>query len=605
MLKTFMLCLATQAQGIVCLMMVPKMSPCRSSTLTLYGMNRKARRLQKKQGTNKSRPAQFYDLIDSQKQESSSEMESSKQLLSDLSSVPLAKAGKAPSEQDDDVSHAHSKMKEARNEDLTSAASVSDARRAEAPEVSTVVVDEATGIERIAQGKAVMDVVTRKAVRLYDDPNIRLAQMFPGVPPEVRERCRYKRFYDADNDNTVMDLVQGLKDACYVDGAVPEHPQITNEGVDYVLANRDYLGFRMKKLLGRLKLRAQSLKQLEKAKEYRALFKHFFTLEDHISAPFRQMILDAEKLIGPNFGNLDVQSYLNGPLVNRAANYLALKATVAHWEKKVRDAEYVQSTPLTRSNYMQILSVGDPKRYLPDPPIIYRLNDCVKVCSMAQTMSQAFVNQTALFNDLPPELRFLEHALYIKGGTQLRRYMLQTFCPNEQITPQALREGLRRLDAQFANLQIDPYGDFKNTLGRLCEATAQGTPDQHDPYQSYLYNHNTNGPGFFQTYTFNHDKNSMVRFLDSAKNIEEGGVGQFDDITSTLTKELTGIIGFYKPKAKDTATDQKGEEEYTPPKRRAAGRPHNLGWLDLLQDPSEEKVNDNILESDNWRELKK
>jgi hypothetical protein len=38
-------------------------------------------------------------------------------------------------------------------------------------------------------------------------------------------------------------------------------------------------------------------------------------------------------------------------------------------------------------------------------------------------------------------------------------------------------------------------------------------------------------------------------------------------------------------------TKDDGEEVYKVPKERAAGRPHNLGWLDLLKDGNEPDEN--------------
>ena len=55
------------------------------------------------------------------------------------------------------------------------------------------------------------------------------------------------------------------------------------------------------------------------------------------------MMQDAEGRVGPNFGNLDVSSYCAGPLYERVANYLVLKGMVAHWEKKVVDADGIKS----------------------------------------------------------------------------------------------------------------------------------------------------------------------------------------------------------------------------------------------------------------------
>ena len=131
-----------------------------------------------------------------------------------------------------------------------------------------------------------------------------------------------------------------------------------------------------------------------------------------ISAPFRQMLLDAEGKVGPNFGNLDLNSFCSGELYERTACYLVLKGMVAHWEKKVRDAEYVEATPETQNNFIDLLMTGDPKRYLPDPPIIFRYNECIRITLMAQNMTSQFANTPELYDDLPPEVRFVESASF-------------------------------------------------------------------------------------------------------------------------------------------------------------------------------------------------
>lgn len=593
----------------------PNKLPTTSNT-ELYGTNRKARRLQKKQ-QRKGRPQQFYEPQGDDV---------------GLSNMPLAKdtSDKAQDDDDDDDTKAHSKMKAVQNEDAVHSASVATVSKSqqERPDVSTVVVDEDTGIERIVQGKAVMDVITRKAVKLYDDPMFRLAQLSPGVPPELRTKYRFDNFY---TDLEVPAIVSAFKQAAFDPDTneLPPHPSVLDTALDFVLANRDYLGQNFKKTLGRLKLRAQSMQDVEEARSLRALWKHFATIEDHLSAPFRQMILNSEAVIGPNFGNLDVASYLKGDLATRAAHYITLKATVAHWEKKLKDAEMLEadnSNPdptkqqsMAQQQLQQLLSqqgqrfilnlsVGDPKRFLPDPPIIFRFDEVVRVCSMAQQISSEFVKNPELFDDLPPELRFLEKALYTKGGTELRRFMIEEFCPQESITPEALREGLRRLDVQLSNLQIDPYGDFKNVVGTLCEALAVGTDEERDLYAPYLYNLDKNGPGYFQTYTFNHDKNSLVRFLDNAKTIEKGTMGPVDDVMNQITGEFTSMLGIQSKKDVESKRDPmrpeyEPQDDYRPPQPRANGRPHNLGWLDLLEeDTAQEGVADK-LEADLWKEI--
>ena len=585
----------------------------RSST-SLFGTNRKARRLTQNEEIGKSRPNTFYDAI-KETENGSEKKDKDIGLIStgSIADAPVKSSteGKGMVEAKPRKMKGKGKNKGKKNSPVGEAPKIQEVVD-DRPEVTTVIVDEATGIERIAQGKAVMDVVTRKAVKLSDlGPQYRLAQMFPGVPPDIREKHRFTTYYDPKMKETQVEkMIQLLEDACMTEkdengkARLPPHPTLSNNAIDFVLANRDLLTSKMKKTLGRIKMRYQSLGKLDEAKHYRDLWKHFLTLEDHISAPFRQMMLDAESKVGPNFGNLDLKSYVGTETYERAASYLVLKGMVAHWEKKVKDAEYFENTPQTKSNFITLLSTGDPKRYLPDPPIIFRYNEVLRVASMAQQMVAVFVNDTALFDDLPVEVRFIESALRIKGGTALRKFVVEDFCPAEEITPAALREGLRRLDAQLENMQIDPYGDIKNTVGRLCEAMAVGTDEEYDPYAPYLYNLDSNGPGYFQTYTFNHDRNSLVRFLDNAKTIEAGSMGNTDDIFAQLTGEAKMMFGFGGNKSNkddDKSKFTKGDE-YVPPAKRSLGRPHMTGWLDWLD---EDKDEDATFEADNWREIKK
>jgi hypothetical protein len=369
---------------------------------------------------------------------------------------------------------------------------------------------------------------------------------------------------------------------------VPPHPSLANSGIDFVLANRDNLGRKMKQTLGRLTLRAMSDGDKDRARRCQKLWKNSLTLENHISAPFRQMIMDAEGRVGPNFGNLDLLSFCKGETYERCANYLVLKGMVAHWEKKVVDADRAEKTPQTKSNYISVMSIGDPRRFLPDPPILFTLRECTQVCLMAQQMTKAFVETPELFDDLPPEIRFLEQALAIRGATPLRKFIIEDFCPKEGITPEALREGMRRLLVQLENMQVDPYADIANILERLIVAMSIGTPDgDRDPYAPYLLNKDPNGPGGFQTYTFDHDKLSLVRFLDSQYE-RSGAVAE-----APAAQGLGGIFSFGAPSASTpsapSASARPEGDRYKVPAVRAARRPHELGWLDLLKDEKDEQ----------------
>ena len=433
-----------------------------SGATTLYmGMNRKARRQQQRR-QSKSRQKEFYDAV------KDADKTAERDASSPVGTFEDENLDRTAFEEEISGGRVSSELG-GEGESVVSGASVADAvpDADQRPEVSEVIVDKETGILRVVQGENVKDIVTGKAVRLSNrGGEFRLAQMFPDVSPETRQKYRFDW-----QTITVPQIVEKLSTVLESNGKILPHPQVSDESVDFVLANRDYLGHRMSRCFGRLKLRAQSQFQKEEALRLRRLWKKFLTIENHISAPFRQIILDAEKKIGPNFGNLDLKSYCSGDVHERTASYLVLKGMVAHWEKKVKDAEYVESTPETTSNFLEILMVGDPRRYLPDPPIICRLNECLSVCLMARNMTQAFVSDQDLFDDLPCEVRFVDEALKIKSGTELRRFIVDEFCPREQITPERLREGVRRLNQQMHNLQ----GEWKKCVGMLDKADKHTT----------------------------------------------------------------------------------------------------------------------------------
>ena len=97
-------------------------------------------------------------------------------------------------------------------ESVVSSASISDYVGEVQPDVTTVVTDPDTGIARIQQGKYVMDKDTGKAVVLSSmGPEYRLAQMFPGVSPDVRDQYRFDW-----NSVTVPQMVEQLRAACTV-----------------------------------------------------------------------------------------------------------------------------------------------------------------------------------------------------------------------------------------------------------------------------------------------------------------------------------------------------------------------------------------------------
>mmetsp|Transcript_12752 Transcript_12752/g.19256 ORF Transcript_12752/g.19256 Transcript_12752/m.19256 type:complete len:580 (-) Transcript_12752:35-1774(-) len=546
----------------------------RSSTTELYA-NRKARRAGQK-NQNKKKPANQQALGEATNTATTSSPPRQEE-TSSSSSLPVS----------------------------TPEPGVLEAVEIEKPSVSRFIEDE-NGLKRIADGKSVMDVTTGQAVKLSPyGPEYRLAEMFPGVPPNVRSSLRFDR-------STVepMQLLEGLKKAVVgPDGKIPGK-KVTDAGLDYMIANRDLLGEGMKKMIGRLKLKNQSEMKLDEARFYRDLWFHYMVLEQKISAPFRQIVLDAEMKIGPNFGNLDVKSYCGGEMYERAGAFIVFKAMVALWEKKVVDARDIEETPRTRQNFIELLCIGDPKRYLPNSTTIWKMDECAKICLMAQKLSDAFVSEPELFDDLPVELRFIEAATKITDGTELRRFMIEDFCPKEEITPEGLREGMRRVVCQCQQMQIDSYGDFTILIEKLSDAIAKGSPDERDPYFDWNYNPDADAPGYFQTYTFDHDINSMVRFLDNAKTVEEGSMGPTEEIVNQFQVGMNFFQDNEKAEREEKYRLKKqnviDDGPYEPPEKRAIGRPHMMGWLEALDDDYGENKgysDPQKFEADDWEEI--
>lgn len=463
-------------------------------------------------------------------------------------------------------------------------------RMEQRPDVSNLYVDEETGMEIIQQGRYVMDVITRKAVQLNSNPQIRMAQMFPGIPMEVRDEHRFDWA-----TCEVPGMIDALRDACSVkqaDGSMelPKAPSVTNKGIDFVLANRDLLGHRMSKTMGKLMMRAAWLEEKDQMRSYRNLMQNFLTIENYISAPFRQIIMDVELAIGPNFGNLDLEKFIGKELNERAAAYIVLKGMQCTWEKKLRDSEVIENTPQTESNYYSLLATGDPRRYHPEPEVIWEKKECARVCAMAIEMVKTFVGSPTMFDDLPVELRFIEVALTIQGGATLRKYIEEDFCPKEEITPEALREGMRRLLQQLDSMYLDPYADIRNVVDKLQRAMAIGTEDARSPFDPYLNSLSSDSPGYFQTYTFNHSPMSLVRFMDTKK-FEPAK--QYEDPKGEAENPFTAFFqdfgGNSKPKNKVQPSPFDDAGEYVVPKDRSLGRPHNMSWLQSLDEMEEEE----------------
>lgn len=460
------------------------------------------------------------------------------------------------------------------------------------PDISVFFEDPETKTKRLQPGKFVMDPISRKPVELHPDPVARLAQMFPGVTKDVRQQHRLN-FPDIE----VPEIIEKFRAACEVDGELPAFPSVSKKGIDFVSANYDLLGRRFVRTLTRLKMRSAWLEEKENTLKYRSLVHHYHLIDNYLHAPFRQIITDTENRLGPNFGNLDVASYVGTEIYEHTAAYIVLKGMQCTWEKKLRDANLLEQLEdeMDEENWYTTLAIGDPRRYQPETDTIWELKDCSAICARSIEMVKAFVADPNLYDGLPAELRFLEDALSIKGGAALRQYMVEEFCPKEGMTPEALREGMRKLMQQVHQLSSDPYMDIYKVIFKLHKAMCVGTDDVKCPYDPYITNPSKDSPGYFQTYTFNSDPNGLVAFMDEVtfgevqktEVAEAASSPEIDNPFQSLDKLQESLETFVEEFGK--SPDDRGVQimvtegaEYVPPKERALGRPHNLGWYEGL-----------------------
>lgn len=484
------------------------------------------------------------------------------------------------------------------------------ARMDNRPTITEQSIDDGMGMMVVKQGRYVMDVIRRKPIFVDKDPAKRLEQMFPEPSPEIRAKHRL-------DWNTVEfpEIRDKLRAACEINGTLPVHPSVSHEGVEFVLANYDILGWRAQQTFSGLGLAAAYRGELKEMNATKALNINFRTIDNYIAAPFRQCIMDSELNVGPNFGNMNIASFAGTELWERAATYIVLKGMQCHWEKRLRDAEKLSTMILTRKNRFIYTKTGDPRRYAEDKAI-YTVEDCSRVCTVAVKMAKEFVQNPALYDDLPVELRFLEEALSIKGGAALRNYVVKEFCPRENITPEALREKMARLTQQLHSMYKDPYLEIYMVLNKLLTAIRKETPEDRTPYAPYSMGWKKGTPGYFETYTWNvvpqslsfsmaSDRYQMPpenfpnrnpsfseyveQFKASPKKALKKRWKQFlrdwelDDDLVISRNPFDGEIALIN---RDIDPDQ---ADYYPPEKLARGRPHNLTWWydlnPIIKDP--------------------
>jgi hypothetical protein len=284
------------------------------------------------------------------------------------------------------------------------------------------------------QNGLAIDMESMAVVQLPKGEQALAAAVFPAATQELRAK------HPLSLQPTVEQFVSA------VEALVPGDSTDLTLLKEFLLANRHVGGKRALLTFIQLKLQAQSLGDRDRALRMRHLAASVMRAESAISAPFRQAMKDAETRLAPHMGSPDVSLYSGNNAVETTTTWLCLKAVVAEWEKRYREASGIDM-PLTA--LFKIDALGDNR---------LDLDRTSRVTAAVQQMALQLSADEQLMARLPPEARFLDLALGANTTSEVRRIALQELCPREGISPEELRRRLRSLVCSVDSLERVSYG---------------------------------------------------------------------------------------------------------------------------------------------------
>jgi len=384
-----------------------------------------------------------------------------------------------------------------------------------------------------SKGKYRVDFETGQPIKLAINPREKYAQCFPEAPVEV---CtKYRIPVTADYKMlcvTLDDAISGGNDTLKA----------------YVLANRDLMGMRARKVLTSLKLQAQSNFDKNLAQYYNGLRYNLIFRENCLMGPFRQLMYEAEQRVAPWMGSYEVERFAGKDMVDYAGTWLVLKAAVAEWERR-RYTVAKQVTLLEEDGKLQPYQLRSMRN---------ELQTAAYMTNTIQQMSLALADKKTIFEELPLEMQFLEKTLSLNTTTEVRKFASTEFCPEKRITMGDLIRKLRALLVSIEFLSQKTYRNIYSAIEESLNCLTEGTPESFDPYMAGYKDIR------FDTYkiTTSPDFNAFAQGIQRDDDLEQDFSIIYDAIKQTFGIPVSNKL--------------------------LDNRPKDLGWINLLDDDFEE-----------------
>lgn len=276
---------------------------------------------------------------------------------------------------------------------------------------------------------------------------------------------------------------------------------------DFLLANRLHGGNRVMNVISSFMLSAMGKGDLENAKMMKGLGICVSKAENALTGSFRQAVMFAENRLAPFMGSTVCEEYSGDDSADAAATWIVLKACVAEWELRLREIRKEE------------VALHDIFRAIPNPTEGLDEARTASITGSVQAMGLAFSNNERILKSLPPEIRFMEGALGLNTTTDVRKFALQKFCPNEGMSPEELRLRIRSLLCSMDQLPRKSYHQLEVGMIDVYDCLVEGTPEE---YNIYTDNWGQGENLSFDTYRVDTDERWRLRLRDIVTNTGYG-----------------------------------------------------------------------------------
>lgn len=122
------------------------------------------------------------------------------------------------------------------------------------------------------------------------------------------------------------------------------------------------------------------------------------------------------------------------------------------------------------------------------------------------------------FRMIRPEVRALHETYFMKDSGEMKKYILQTFCPANKVSPELIRENLKVLDACLASIEGLNYRRLRIRTRRLFEALCE--PQDLFETDKWYMDFFENGYGFE---TYEPDPDDVPTIIRAEQRIRDTG----------------------------------------------------------------------------------